>query len=78
MIFTAQVSKTKKVRLLSRSFRIPLAGVVDDVAAGTADGYGVPVGHLQEDGEHLDQVRHVTQGYAQLNVVASRERVRVG
>ena len=66
-----------KSTLLFLGIGISMANVIDDAATRTKYGHWITIGHLKEDGKHLDQMSYVTKSNAKLNVVTSNKRVRI-
>ena len=54
-----------------------MANVIDDAATRTKYGHWITIGHLKEDGKHLDQMSYVTKSNAKLNIVTSSKGVRI-
>ena len=57
---------------------VALVDLVDDAAVGTPDRHRVAIGHLHDDGYHLNQVAYVSQRYTELAVVTAAKTIGIG
>lgn len=68
-------SKKKKTVLLFFSIGVSLANIVDDATSRAKYGHRIAIGHLKEDGKHLNQMGNMAKSHTKLNVVTSSKRV---